>query len=159
MLHDYLLWLATAVYAAHILEEFTYDWKTWAISLSGLPADWPMFYLTNTAVIILGVCCAAIGWKLPEFSLIYPALMGINALFFHLLPTLIFKRFSPGLLTALTLFLPVSGWIYTAAYQDGVLTGRVLIISTLGGMFTMAYPLMLLQTKTWHMFTQGESKK
>lgn len=147
MHHDYLLWIATAFYAAHILEEFNYDWKAWATSTLGLPVDWPAFYLTNAVVVVLGVCCAQVGWRLPEFSLIYPALMVINALFFHILPTVVFRRFSPGLITALVFFLPVSVALYYGAYQDGVLTARALIISIMGGVLVMAYPVVLLKTQ------------
>ena len=29
MNYEILLWIAVAAYSAHILEEFTYDWKSW----------------------------------------------------------------------------------------------------------------------------------
>ena len=31
-------WLALAAYAAHILEEYTLDWRSWARAVVGLPA-------------------------------------------------------------------------------------------------------------------------
>ena len=147
MPHDYLLWLAVAFYAAHVLEEFAYDWKSWANQALGLPVDWTTFYLANAVVIVLGVSCAAVGWRLPAFSLLYPALMVINALFFHITPTVLQRRFSPGLITAVILFLPMSAWLYASAYRDGVLTVPVLLISTLAGALVMAYPVLLLKTK------------
>lgn len=152
MQNEFLLWIATSFYAAHILEEFTYDWKTWATTTLGQPVDWPAFYVTNAVVIILGICCAAVGWRLPEFSLIYPALMVINAIFFHLVPTATQKRFSPGLITAVLLFLPIAGWLYYGAYQDGVLTTRVLVSSISGGVLVMAYPVVMLKTKGKRVF-------
>jgi hypothetical protein len=146
------LWLAVAFYAAHILEEFTYDWKSWVKKTTGLPVDWQAFYITNAAVIILGISCAEIGWRLPEFSLIYPALMVINAIFFHLSPTFFYRRYSPGLITALIFFLPLSGWLYYGAYQDNVLTGRALLFSTIGGVLVMAYPFVLMKTAGSRLF-------
>jgi len=120
--------------------------------MTGLPVDWQAFYVTNAAVIVLGVSCAEVGWRLPEFSLIYPALMVINAIFFHLAPTLIYKRYSPGLLTALILFMPLGGGLYYSASQDGVLTGRALLFSTLGGVLVMAYPVVLMKTAGIQLF-------
>jgi len=152
MKNEFILWIATAFYAAHILEEFTYDWKTWANNTLGFSVDWPVFYITNAVVIILGICCSEVGWRLPEFSLIYPALMVINAIFFHISPTVAKKVFSPGLITALLLFLPIAGWIYYGAYQDGILTTRAFIISTIGGILVMAYPIIMLKTKDMKIF-------
>lgn len=80
--------------------------------------------------------------------------MVINAVFFHLVPTATQKRFSPGLMTALFLFLPMAGWIYYGAYQDGVLTSRALVISSLGGVLVMAYPAVLSKTKGRGIFRQ-----
>ncbi len=34
-----LAWLAMAAYAAHILEEYTFDWRNWARAVLGLPAE------------------------------------------------------------------------------------------------------------------------
>ena len=147
MPRDYLLWIATAFYAGHILEEYVYDWKTWASKTIHIEVKWEFFYLVNAAVIVLGISCASVSWKLPEFSLIYPALMAINAVFFHILPSLVRRKYAPGLITAVVLFLPLAAVIYVTAAQDGVLTTRALIISTLGAALTMAYPILLLMTK------------
>lgn len=146
--HEYLLWIALAAYAAHIVEEFLNDWRSWAENLSGVSLTWSAFYVVNAAVLVLGIACAQVGWRLPEFSLIYPALMAINGLFFHLLPTLVKRRFSPGTLTSLLLFFPVCAWIYWGAHQDGVLSTRALALSTLGAALVMAFPVALAKTKS-----------
>lgn len=151
---ELLLWIAVAAYAAHALEEFVYDWKTWAVNVLRLPVDWPTFYMANAAVIVLGASCALVGWRLPEYSLIFPALMVINAVLFHLAPTIARKRFSPGLITAMVLFLPLVGWIYWGAAQAGVLTGRSVAVPTLAGAVVMAFPIVLLKTKDRRIFRQ-----
>ncbi len=158
MTHEHLLWIAVAFYGAHILEEFNYDWQSWVKNTFDLTVDWSAFYVTNTAVIILGVCCAAVGWRQPQFSLIYASLMVINALFSHLLPTIVTRRFSPGLITALLFFLPLAGWIYVGAYQDGVLSTRTAVLSTLGGAATMVFPVALIRTRDVAFFKPGEKK-
>lgn len=147
MQNDFVLWIAISVYAAHILEEYTYDWKTWSTKTFNVEADWTFFYMANGAVIVLGVSCAAVGWKLPEFSLIYPALMVVNAIFSHIVPTFRHRKYSPGLLTALLLFLPTAAIIYFVAGHDGVLTLRALLVSTAGSLLIMGYLAFLVRTR------------
>lgn len=154
MTHEYLLWIATAAYAVHAMEEHEYNWRDWARTVLHLPVDWPTFYVTNFAVVVLGACCAMVGWRLPEFSLVLPALMAINAVVFHILPTVVTRKFSPGLVTAVILFLPISWWAWTGAAADGVLTTRVLLCSLAGGALLMAYPIVLLRTKGQPVFRQ-----
>jgi hypothetical protein len=44
-----------AAYAAHILEEYTFDWRNWARNTLDLPVEWSDFYVTNCVVIALGI--------------------------------------------------------------------------------------------------------
>lgn len=129
----------------HIVEEFTLDWRDWARDVLGLRVDWPHFFIVNAAVIVLGICFAQVGWRLPAISLMYPAVMIINAIFFHILPTVTQRRLSPGTLTAVILFLPVASWTYFGAYRDGVLSGTTIIVSLVGGALLMASPIVLLR--------------
>jgi hypothetical protein len=46
-----LCWLATAIYALHVMEEFIFDWRGWARAVLKLPVEWNSFYVTNAAVI------------------------------------------------------------------------------------------------------------
>jgi hypothetical protein len=64
------IWLATAAYGLHILEEFVLDWRNWARAVIGLPVEWSDFYIVNALVIVLGIVAAnlataAPGWRLP----------------------------------------------------------------------------------------------
>jgi hypothetical protein len=147
MSHDFLLWVCTAAYAMHVVEEFGLNWKDWACDSLGLSVDWPFFFLVNAAVIVLGCCCAQIGWQMPEISLMYPALMIINGIFFHILPTFVQRRLSPGTLTAVILFLPVGTWTYVGAYQDGMLSRSTVAVSLVGGALLMASPILLLRLR------------
>jgi Protein of unknown function with HXXEE motif len=151
---NYIFWVALAAYALHILEEFTYDWKTWAQKVLKLDVEWNTFYVTNVIVLFIGVACAEVGWSHPTFGLLFPALMLVNAVFFHILPYIRSNRkFSPGMFTAILLFLPIGIKSFTMAIALGVYTNSLLIAGA-GGILLMAYPIMLLKTKHLDFFKQ-----
>ena len=154
-MHGYILWIATTAYALHIAEEYTFDWKAWAASLSKLPVGSTHFALGNAVVIVFGVSCAAVAWSAPAYALSLPALMLINATGFHVLPFLVTKgRFSPGLGTAVLLFYPLAIWAYFGAYADGVLSRETLLISFLVGAGLTATPVIMLKLRLHPYFRQ-----
>ena len=80
-----LLWLATAAYGVHILEEYQLNWRDWARAVIGLPVEWSDFYVVNALVIVFGVVAANLA-RWTGLALAFPSLMLINATFFHVLP-------------------------------------------------------------------------
>ncbi len=103
-----LLWLCTAAYGIHAFEEFMLDWRDWARDVIKLPVTWPIFYVVNFLVIVLGVCAAQLAATQPAVALAFPALMLINATFFHVAPMILTRgRYSPGTFTAVILFYPL----------------------------------------------------
>jgi hypothetical protein len=86
-----------------------------------------------------------VGWKLTPFGLIIAALMYINGIFFHILPTILQRKFSPGVITSILLFIPISSWIYYGAYLDGVLNILTLITSLILGALLMAAPIIFIK--------------
>jgi hypothetical protein len=155
MNHEIWLWVATAAYGLHALEEFMLDWKTWANKVLKLPVDWPIFYVVNALVVVLGIIASIIGWRLPALSLAFPALMLINAIFFHILPFVVKKKFSPGLISAICLFLPLGIWLFYGADKDGVLSATTVVGAFALGAGLMAYPIILLKLKDKPFFKQG----
>jgi hypothetical protein len=155
MSHEYLLWIALFSYAIHMFEEYELNWRDWARSVLGLPVDWNSFYIANGIVVVMGVCCAEVGWRAPWFGLGLPALMLINATLFHVAPTIAKRVYSPGLATALVLFYPSAGWAYYGAWADGVLTLGNGVGSVLLGAGVMATPIVLLKIKGWRTFAYG----
>jgi hypothetical protein len=152
MTPDYIFWVALAAYAFHILEEYNYDWKTWAQKILKLDVDWNTFYVTNVIILFFGISCAEVGWSHPTYSLMFPALMVINALFFHILPYIRSKRkFSPGLFTAIFLFIPIGIRSFNTAIELGVNT-KSLVIATVCGALVMAFPVFLMKTKNLDYF-------
>ena len=150
-----LAWLSMAAYAAHILEEFTLDWRNWARAVIKLPVEWNDFYVTNAVVIVLGIVQAELGTALPLAPLMFASLMLINALFFHVLPFVrMGGRFSPGLITAILLFFPAGLAVWLRAKSEGVLDIETGLLAVAGGAFLMAYPIVMLNIKNKPYFQQ-----
>lgn len=154
MSHEYFLWIATLAYGIHIIEEMLFDWRGWARGFLKIPAEWNEFYVFNAFVVLYGCISAIIGWKSPIISLSYPAFMLVNAIFFHILPVIVSKRFSPGLFTGIVLFLPIAGLAYYGAWLDNVISTQSIVFSTLIGTFLMLYPIILQKLKTKPFFQQ-----
>jgi hypothetical protein len=134
-------------YAAHIAEEYVFNWKKWVRDMTGMNVGWDEFFVINFAVIVSGLCFGVIGYKYPAVSLMYPALMAINGLFFHILPTAVKRKYSPGTATAILLFLPLAFMAYYGAYKLGLLNGMVFSVSITGGALMMAFPVALQKLK------------
>jgi hypothetical protein len=151
-----LAWLSMAAYAAHILEEFTFDWRNWARAVIKLPVEWSDFYVTNAVVIALGIAQAELGATLAFAPLMFASLMLINALFFHVLPFLrMGGRFSPGLITAIVLFFPAGIAVWLRAKSEGVLDLETGLLAVAGGALLMAYPIVMLNIKNKPYFQQA----
>lgn len=131
--HDYVLWILVIAFAAHVLEEYRFHWVEWATTALHLHVDVTIFFLVNAAAMVMAFAAAMLGWRCPEVSLSLPASLLINAVIFHILATIVQLRWSPGTLTAVVLYLPLTIWTYRCARRDGVLTRRVAVISTIIG--------------------------
>ncbi|MFD2184650.1 HXXEE domain-containing protein [Rhodoplanes azumiensis] len=150
-----LSWLAMAAYAVHILEEYTFDWRDWARGVIGLPVEWTDFYVTNAVVVALGIAQGMLAPTLPWAPLTYAALMVINAVFFHILPFVATRgRFSPGLVTAVVLFLPLGIAMFAAAVAEGRLDASISVGAAIGGALLMASPVVMLKLKDKPYFVQ-----
>ena len=151
-----LAWLAMAAYALHIMEEYTFDWRNWARAVIKLPVEWSDFYVTNAIVIALGIAQAQLAPALPLAPLIFASLMLINAVFFHILPVVrTGGRFSPGLVTAIVLFLPVGIAVWCKAASDAPLPWTTVVLAVAGGAALMAYPVVMLNLRGKPYFQQG----
>ena len=145
-------WLLT------ILEEYQLNWRDWARGVPGLPAEWNGFYVVNALVVVLGIVGANLARHHPGIALAFPALMLINATFFHVLPFALTRgRFSPGLITAVVLFYPIGVACYWRASHGGTLRTRALVGSLVLGALLMAAPVVLLKIKNLHYFRQDSA--
>jgi hypothetical protein len=146
-----LLWLCVAAYGLHVLEEFIFDWKSWAQQVLRLPVRWDDFYITNCLVIVVGIVAAMIAPEYPSVALGFPGLMLINAVFMHMFPFVLKRgRFSPGLITAVLLFLPLGIWTLRAADPNA----RVLVTAFAIGAALLATPIGFIMMKRNRYFDQ-----
>ena len=150
-MHDWVLWILVAASALHVVEEHALGWQGWAAGWLGdrfgVTPTWMDFWPTNGFLIVIGIAAAAVGWRAPAFALALPAGLLINAVFFHLLPSLTAGRPNPGLFTAVSLYIPIGVWAYAAASDDGVLDAGTLVLSTILGALAMASVIVILALK------------
>ena len=150
------IWLATAAYGIHALEEFMLDWRDWARTVIKLPVEWSHFYVVNFLVIVLGIVAANLVDVVPALALSFPALMLINGIFFHIVPMILTRgRFSPGLFTAIALLLPIGFACYCVADRAGKLGSSSIVLSLVIGAALMATPIVLLRIKDRPYFRQA----
>jgi hypothetical protein len=121
-----------------------------------LPVEWSDFYVTNAAVIALGIAQAELSPTLPLAPLMFASLMLINAVFFHILPFVrMGGRFSPGLVTAILLFFPIGIAVWRKAAHDAALDWTTVTLAIVGGAALMAYPIIMLNLKDRPYFRQA----
>jgi hypothetical protein len=148
MSHEWVLWVLTTAAALHVIEERGMGWQGWAAQTLGprlgVIPSWSDFWATNGLLIVFGISAAAVGWRAPAFALAFPALSLINAVFFHLLPTIQARRPNPGVLTAVLFYLPIGIWAYLAASSDRALDLGTVILSVVIGAVAMAAAIGLL---------------
>ena len=69
---------------------------------------------------MLGICAAQLAATQPAIALAFPALMLINATFFHVLPMILTRgRYSPGIFTAVIFFYPLGYVAFHRALSAG----------------------------------------
>lgn len=155
MTMETLAWLGMVAYAAHILEEYTLDWRNWARGVLGLPVEWSDFYVTNCIVLALGVGQGMLAPTLPLATLSFSGLMLINAVLMHITPFIrTGGRFSPGLVTAVAFFVPLSIATFRTAWTTGLAGIDEIGLGLMTGGLTLAFPIVMLLVKSWPYFRQ-----
>jgi hypothetical protein len=114
------LWVVAAACALHAAEELLTGWQAWARDVLGIVMPTPLFVVMNAVLVVAALLLARGGWRRPTASLIVPAATLVNAVGFHILPTLAQQRVSPGVYTAALLYVPFSSWAFVAAWRAGV---------------------------------------
>lgn len=151
------LLVCTAAYTLHAFEEFEFDWRDWARAVIKLPVEWHDFYVVNFSVIVLGFIAAGLADAPAWLPLSFPALMLINATFFHVLQMARTRgRYSPGTASAVLLFYPIAIATYWSAANEGRLDAWTVIASLLVGAGLMAMPIVLLNIKSRPYFRQDQ---
>jgi hypothetical protein len=95
-----------------------------------------------SAVLVVGAFgLARVGCRFPAASLVVPAATLVDAVFFHILPTIVQGRISPGVYTATALYLPFSTWAFVDAAKDNVPRGVLMVGAGCGTLMMVAVVL------------------
>jgi hypothetical protein len=133
---QWTLWVVAVSCALHPLEEYFTGWRGWAKETLGIVMPAEGFVVANTIVFLAALWLASVGWRRPVLSLMIPAATLVNAIFFHILPTIVQHRVSPGIYTATLLYLPFSSWAFVGAWRDGV-PKRAMAVGFIAGTLLM----------------------
>lgn len=123
--------------AFHVAEEYLTGWQEWARQTLGIAMPTTRFLIANAVLVVTALLLARVGWRRPTLSLMIPSATLINAIFFHILPTIIESRVSPGIYTAALLYVPFSSWALVGAAHDGV-ARRAIATALIAGTLMMA---------------------
>jgi hypothetical protein len=138
---EWTLWVVAVSCALHATEEYFTGWQSWAAGTLGIVMPTLPFVVVNATLVVLAFSFARLGWRSPVISLVIPAATLVNSLFFHILPTIVQGRVSPGVYTAALLYLPFSSWALIGAVGDGVPKWAVITATIAGAMMMIAVVL------------------
>jgi hypothetical protein len=118
--HEWTLWVVAGATVLHAAEEYLTGWEVWARDTLGIAMASGAFLAINAVLVLAALRLAALGWRRPALALVIPSATLVNALVFHILPTMVQGRASPGVYSAVLLYLPFSSWALVGAARDGV---------------------------------------
>lgn len=104
-----LVWLFVAAYGAHLLEEFFGGFPQWFAVVLGRPLPIPAFLVINGVALvamILAVRAATRRESLGWLAIAVATVLFVNGVL-HLLSTLAWGRYSPGLITGVVFYVPL----------------------------------------------------
>lgn len=139
---EWTLWVVAASCALHVAEEYFAGWQQWARETLGIVMPTGPFLFANAVLVVAALFIARTGWKQPALSLVIPAATLVNAVFFHILPTIVTNRVSPGVYTATLLYLPFSSWAFAGAWRDGVPNRAMAVAVSIGTLMMIAVVLL-----------------
>ena len=135
---DRLSWMILAAGALHVLEEGLCGWVAWAHRF--MPGvTWTLFGVGNALFLAYLVVGPRTGR--PVIVLSAPWLLLLNVPV-HLVPTLRTGIWSPGLATALLLYVPLGMWCLRDARRRGT-SGTTLLQAAMLAAFLMVLPFLL----------------
>lgn len=142
----WLAWLGMLAYLIHQFEEHGIDARggTYAFrgemcrnmgvaDIQACPIPFSFVNAVNiTAVWVFGPATALLGRRRPQFALAFFAIPFVNALI-HLAPAMTQSAYNAGLLTALTIFMPLSLWVFHVALSRYGLGWRAVVATVAAG--------------------------
>jgi len=134
---EWTLWVVALSCALHATEEFLTGWQEWARQSLGIVMPTPGFVVGNAVLVVAALVFARVGWRRPALSLVIPSATLVNAVFFHIVPSIVERHPVPGVYTAALLYVPFSSWALIGAARDGV-PRTAIAAGVVGGVLMMA---------------------
>ena len=138
------VWLFPVAFVLHVREELPH-FTAWARQNASQRFTQREYNVIHAAGVIVSLLSAAILWYFPNkwvvfafFAFVFAPSAFFNT-FFHAGATVISGRYCPGLLTGLTLYLPLFYFLNRLALHEGLLEFRsVLLALIIAGIFHAA---------------------
>lgn len=135
----WVFWALTGAAIVHVAEEYLGDWVAWVEPyVPGV--TWSQFAVVNTAFLIVCVAGAVVGTTYLTLALSVASLVLVNAAI-HIVGTLALRRYSPGVVSAAVLYLPLGLCAFYVAARTGELSLGTGARAVLLGLLWMAVQL------------------
>ena len=134
----YALFFCLAI-TLHNIEEALWlpEWSQSASSFQQ-PVTANEFHFAVFIITVFAYVISFLYVRFPKINLVKWAFIGFlgsmvfNAIFPHLIATIVMKTYAPGLVTGLLLNIPINTIIFYKLYKSNVVTKKEIVISTVG---------------------------
>ena len=133
-----VIWLMPAAYVLHIVEEYTGNFPGWVNNDVHGTFNFFGFDLNNIMFMLILVALVTLNFRRPS-KITATALVAFASanLFwdalFHIGMTALLNRYSPGLVTAALLYLPITLLVATVVLKNHILSVRRFSLAVAGG--------------------------
>lgn len=128
----------------HVAEEYFFNWLSWVSQFTnGITLFQFLFW--NAAFLLL--CVVGVFTSSPVFKLSLASLLLCNVLV-HLVPTMLRRQYSPGLVSAIMLYLPLGSFAYFSAIRHTLATNNQVLASIPLGALWMSIPFLYQAIRT-----------
>jgi hypothetical protein len=140
-----LLWLVPALFALHNLEELP-GMAAWSRKIDPriqTPVTTPQFTIALTFLTALALLATLAGANGPRqgwgvhLILLIQAILWVNAFVPHVVATIRYKLYSPGLVTAVCINIPFSFYLFYRALAEDYLSAEILVALLIVAPFAM----------------------
>ncbi|MEW6555359.1 MAG: HXXEE domain-containing protein [Actinomycetota bacterium] len=139
----WVFWAMVGAALVHVAEEYFFGFIDFTRELGwrflgGM--DLVAFAIVNALFILLCVAGALVGMDQPFFSLSIAALFLINTVM-HLVPMAMVRRYSPGAVSAVFLYVPLAVYAFYVVDQAGELSALTVFAAFLLAVLWLAFPI------------------
>ena len=136
-MEHWISWSIVVASVIHIFEEYYGGWIKW-VQKYAKGVTFPHFVIVN--FIFISLCIAASICDSLLFKLSIASLIFVNSVI-HIVPTFILRHYSPGIWSAIFLYLPLSLLSFYSAWIHNNLTFQNIFMALLIGILIMTLPI------------------